>query len=156
MNAPLQPLERPVPEGWIMNGLGHLVSTDSINPATLAEDEFVRELYAKAEALHEAVKAFQQAASQDVEAFRQLNMERYGLEKVSPTGYADLRSFDGRISVQLSVGKKLVFGSELDSVKALFDSCLVRWTDGINKHAKAMVEHAFRKDRKSELNADKV
>jgi len=156
MNAQMKPIERAIPEGWIMNGLGHLVPVESVAPAILDEDAFVRELFAKAEAVEKALAEFRAAAFGDVEAFRSLAMEKYGLDRVSPTGYADLRSFDGRLSVQLSVGKKIVFGSDLDAVKALFDSCLNRWTDGMNKHAKALVEMAFRKDRKGEINADKL
>lgn len=158
MNALTQPkeLNRPMPDGWIKNGLGHLVPIESVAPAVLDEDALVRELFAKAEAAEKALADFRAVAFGDVEAFRSLAMEKYGLDRVSPTGYADLRSFDGRLSVQLSLGKKLVFGSDLDAVKALFDSCLNRWTDGMNKHAKALVEMAFRKDRKGEINADKL
>lgn len=156
MGGRMNAAEKAIPDGWIMNALGHLEPIEGINPARLAEDEFVREIYAKAEALNLAIAAFAEAASQDVRAFRELTMERYGLEKVSPTGYANLMSFDGRLSVQLSIGKKLVFGAEIDAVKPLFDSCMVRWSKDVNAHAKAMIEHAFRKDSKAQLNADKL
>ena len=145
-----------IPEGWVMNGLGHLVPVESINPVALAEDEFVREVHAKVQQISQLIEKTQKEITGDVEAFRQLAMERYGLDCCTPSGYADLRSFDGRLSVQLSIGKKLIFGIELDSVKALFESCRNRWTDGMNKHAKALIDHSFRKDSKGNINADRL
>lgn len=156
MNAVLKPEIPAIPEGWIMNSLGHLEPITAANQHRVEEGKFVEELYAKAETISKALEAFAKAAHDDVDAFRQLTMERYGLSKISPTGYAELRSFDGKTVVHLSIGKKLTFGAEADAAKPLFDKCMVKWSAGVNAHAKAMIEHAFRKDRKSQLNADKL
>jgi len=144
------------PEGYMENGLGHLIPLDKIKPVDLARHELVMELAALAEGLQTAMKRYRDKAMGDVEAFADLSAEKYEAPIGGKKGNVRLMSFDGRYMIQRQISENLVFDERLQAAKALIDQCITRWAEGSNNNIKALVNSAFNVDREGRVNVGRI
>ena len=133
----------PAPEGFIRSAEGRLYPLANVQARHVLEDQLVRGLVARAEALQEAMSAFKQACFDDISAFRELLAAQYRVTIGGRRDGISLRSYDDTLRVQISVADSLSFGPELEAAKALIDECITDWSEGANAHLRAVVMDAF-------------
>jgi hypothetical protein len=152
-----EPTKPQAPE-WLVNATGAKCHRDTIPAIRLTEDQLVRDHHARAEALSAYVRAEKEAMFADVEAFRKLQMELYGVPQTSgeQRGFANLSSFDGSKTLQIADATTMYFGSELDAVKKLLEGFLERKGKGIDPIVHSMAMASFQKNRNDDVQPDKV
>lgn len=145
-----------IPEGYMENGLGHLIPLDKVKPVDMARHELVMELVNMAEKLQGDMKRFRDRAMGEVESFADLSAEKYEAPIGGKKGNVRLVSFDGRYMVQRQISENLVFDERLQAAKALIDQCITRWSEGSNNNIKALVNSAFDVDREGRVNVGRI
>lgn len=145
-----------IPEGYMLNGLGHLVPVEQVREHDLLRDELVRELTVEAVELSARLSRFKERALNDIAAFVELSAERYGVQLGGKKGNVTLSSFDGSLKVARTFADRITFGPEILAAKKLIDSCLRRWTEGADSNVRALVDRAFRTDKKGEIRTTNV
>lgn len=148
--------ETEIPEGYRRDARGALVPIDAIKPEHLAEDDLVRELAAEAETLRERLAAFRAKALGDVQAFKELILEKYGAKKGGAKGNVTLTSFDGSLQLQVAIGESIAFGPELTAAKELIDECVTSWSEGSDSKVQALVQHAFQTNKQGKIDTGRV
>lgn len=143
-------------EAMMENSLGHFVPVRLVRDEHKLEDQLVRDLAGRADALHTAIAAFKEAAFSDVRTLLGLLGERYGVKLGGARGGVQLHSYDGMLRVTLSVADVLVFGPELRAAKALIDECITEWSAGANEHIRTIVNDAFSVGEGGKLQVDRV
>ena len=145
-----------IPHGHLRDAKGRLVPEAQIKPIDHARDALVRELFAKAEALHKALADFKLAAFADIEAFVELSAEQYGVSLGGSKGNVQLLSFDGSLRVQRAIAERIVFDERLQAAKALIDECLTEWTIDARPEIALLVQDAFRVDNAGNIRTGNV
>lgn len=145
-----------IPEGYMMNAVGHLVPTEKVREHDKLRDSLTRELVAEAKDLSARLAKFKARSLQDIAAFVELSAEKYGVSLGGKKGNISLTSYDGRFKVVRAFNERLTFGPELLAAKELVDRCLRRWTEGAGDNVRALVDRAFRTDKKGEIRTASV
>lgn len=145
-----------VPEGYMVNALGHLVPRELVAEIDIARDDLVREIFAAAHALQDAMTAFKSRAMGDIAAFVEMSAERYGAELGGDKGNVTLTSYCGRYKILRAVADRLEFDERLQVAKELIDTCIHRWGIGVNAHYRALVMSAFQVDKAGKINTGRV
>jgi len=145
-----------VPDGYMMNGIGHLVPIESIKEIDLARDEFVKSVVAKAGEVSEILDQFKRQLAGDMQAFLELSAEKYGADLGGARGNLSLTSYDGRFKVLRAVSERLDFDERLQAAKELVDACLREWSKDAGPELRTLVESAFQVDKKGRINAKRI
>ncbi|TRD18373.1 DUF3164 family protein [Palleronia caenipelagi] len=145
-----------IPEGYMEDAQGNLVPEAKVKPEHKLEDELVHRLAGSARALHNTLAEFKGAALGEADAFRALIAEKYGANKGGAKGNMTLRSFDGKLEMQVSVSDNLSFGAELQAAKELIDTCVERWSEGANDNIRALINHAFQVNKEGRIDTGRV
>lgn len=145
-----------VPEGYMRNGVGHLVPIETINQGDLLRDQLVRDIVAVAE-LH-AMQTAQLKTSilDDIQAFVDLSAERYGKSLGGIKGNVTLHSFDGKYRIIRDVSDTIVFDEQLQVAKELVGQCIRKWSTGSQPEMVALINDAFQVDKKGNLNTARI
>ena len=145
--------ENQIPEGYMENAQGCLVPRANIRPIDIERDALVKEKMEKIKALQAEMRAVKASLLSDVDAFVQLSGERYG---VKLGGNVQLLSFDGKYKLCRDYGQLLAFDEGLQAAKELIDGCLRRWCADSRPELRAVVEQAFKVDKKGRINTGAV
>lgn len=137
-----------IPEGYKLNAIGHLVPIESIKEIDLTRDEFVRSVVKQAKEMAKSLEKFKGKLSDDMQAFLDLSIEKYGVTQGGAKGNLDLLSFDGRFKVSRAVAKRFDFDERLQAAKYLVDECLREWTKESGSEIRTLIEDAFQVDQK--------
>lgn len=152
MNAPANT----IPAGHRQDAKGRLVPESQIKSIDKARDELVRELYAKAEAVHKVLAEFKLAAFADIAAFVQLSAEQYSVNLGGTKGNVTLLSFDGELRIQRAIADSITFDERLQAAKELIDECLREWTADARPEIALLVQDAFRVDSAGNIRTGNV
>ncbi|OED43603.1 sulfate transporter [Endozoicomonas sp. (ex Bugula neritina AB1)] len=145
-----------VPAGYKKDYQGRLVPENLIKPIDRARDELVSEIIASALPQRDMLAQFKKKAMGDIQAFIELSAEQYGAKVGGKKGNVQLLSFDGRYKVKLQNQDHITFDERIEAAKELIDNCLSRWTENSRPEIKALVERAFRTNRKGQLRTAEV
>lgn len=145
-----------VPDGYMMNGVGHLVPIESIKEIDLARDEFVKSVAAKAAKMSLMLNTFKAQVAGDMQAFLELSAEKYGADLGGARGNLSLTSYDGRFKILRAVSERLDFDERLQAAKELVDACLREWSKEAGPELRTLVESAFQVDKKGRINAKRI
>ncbi|MHB1060034.1 MAG: DUF3164 family protein [Rhodanobacter sp.] len=148
--------DKPVPEGYMRNGVGNLVPIESIKEIDLVRDKFVRDVVARAEKVNAMLTEFKQLVAGDIQAFLELSAEKYGADMGGTRGNLSLTSFDGQFKVLRAVADRLEFDERLQAAKSLIDECLREWTKNSGAEIRALIDSAFQVDKKGRINAKRI
>lgn len=135
---------------------GNLVPEANVKPQHKLEDELVRAIAAKAQALSEALAEFKAWGLSEVGGFRELVARQYDTTIGGKKGNVTLSSYDGALQVQVAISESLTFGPELQAAKALIDACVQRWSEGANENMQALVDHAFQVNQVGRIDTQRV
>lgn len=142
--------------GYMEDAQGNLVPEAKVKPEHKIEDDVVRRLSGSAQALRDTLTVFKETALNEAAAFRALIAEKYGASKGGAKGNMTLRSFDGKLELQVAVSDNLSFGPELQAAKELIDHCVERWSEGANDNIRALVNHAFQVNKEGRIDTSRV
>lgn len=145
-----------VPEGYMMNAIGHLVPIESIKEIDLERDKFVKDVINQARDVNSILDQFKKSLAGDMQAFLELSAEKYGADLAGAKGNLSLTSFDGKYRVLRCVSEQLNFDERLQAAKALVDECLREWTKDSGAEIKTLVEQAFQVDKKGRINTKRI
>lgn len=145
-----------VPDGYMKNSQGALIPVDNVKPEHKLEDELARRLVGGARSINTVLAEFKATVLSEVEAFRELVMEQYGVTRGGAKGNVTLSSYDGELRVQVAISEYLTFGPELEAAKALIDGCIERWSEGANDNIRVLVNDAFQVNKEGRIDTHRV
>lgn len=145
-----------VPSGYMRDALGRLVPESIVSDKDKMEDELVRELVSKAQAVQQSIKEFRTYAFQNVDAFIAVVADKFGATLGGRKGNVQLDTFDRELRIQVQVSERVAFGEEIEAARALIEACLQDWTKGSPDELKALIQEAFQKDKAGALNAGRI
>lgn len=135
---------------------GRLYPASAIKPERVLEERLARELAARAHVLHDLIVQEKAAMIAEIDAFKALIAEKYGVKLGGRRDGLQLHSYDQTIRVQVSVGDAMTFGPELEAAKTLIDECLTEWSEGANANLKTVVMAAFEVGEGGRVRIDRV
>lgn len=145
-----------LPAGYRRDALGRLVPEELIRPVDLLRDETVRELVARAEALHDQLKQAKREFFATIDAFVELSAERFEVAWGGSKGNISLVSFDGSHRVLVARDEYLSFDERLQVAKELVDACLHAWSEGARAELRTLVTDAFQVDKVGRVNTRRI
>ncbi len=146
-----------IPDGYRMNGDGHLVPISAIRPQQILEDELVEKIFGYARKLSAEVSRFWQHTADDVDAFQALLNQEYGVKRRGSKGNFTLTNFACTRKVQVQVQDRLRFGPELQTAKTIIDECLESWIkEGANPNLAIVVNEAFRVSKEGQISVASI
>ena len=143
-------------EPHMRDAKGRLVPVASVKVADRVQDDMVRRMIAKAQAVSAAIAAFREEAFAEGDALQALLDERYGVKVGGDKGNVSYMTFDGCMRMQVAVADVLSFGPELQSAKALVDECLVEWGEGTHPVLRSLIRESFDTDKEGRLNRSAI
>jgi len=148
--------ENAAPEGYRLNGKGHLVPISEIKAIDLLRDELVLKIAEKAQALQVLISENKAWAMQEISAFVELSASEYGKTLGGKKGNVTLHDFEGNFRILRSRADVRHFDERIQVAKALIDDCIHAWSSGANPHIIALVDHAFRVDKQGNIDVNQV
>ena len=145
-----------IPSGFMKDNQGRLVPLANIEEIDKERDALVREIIAKAKAVSGVLDKFKGETLNDIQAFVELSAEKYGVARGGLKGNVELATYDGEYKVTRAISDVLAFDERILAAKELIDECLHEWTEGSNSNLRAVVNHAFRVDKKGNLNVKNI
>ncbi len=149
-------MSNPIPDGYKADAKGRLIPLDAIKPIDQARDQLVAELVGRAKQMNRDLAAFKNALFNDIDAFVDLSVERYGAKLGGEKGNVSLVSFDGRYKVLMAIQDSLAFDEGLQAAKALIDECVHEWTQDARVEIKALINDAFQVDKQGHISTGRI
>ena len=141
---------------WMRNAKGGLDPLELVRPQDLLQDEIVRRLLARAEALSDQISEFRSQCFEEVAIFNELLAEQYGAKTRGVKGNQTLTTIDTTQRLQIQVSDIFTFGPELAAAKLLIDECLSEWTADSRAELRAIVDYAFQVDKEGQINRGRL
>lgn len=145
-----------IPEGYMENGLGHLVPVANVAELDKLRDETVRRMVDAAEAVGRMVARFRAQASADVAAFCELSAQEFGAEIGGEKGNVTMTSYDGSMKVVRARADEITFTEAVRVTRELCFRCIEKWSEGVNANLATVVRKSFETDRNGHLSAAKI
>lgn len=145
-----------IPEGYMLNHHGDLVSIKNIREIDLEKDTLVKELIKSAKELRQEIEAKKQRYFEDFKAFVELSTEKYDVKFGGVKGNTTLESFDGKYKVEFSISERIKFDEKINAAKALIDECIQDWTRDSAPEVATLVQQAFKVNKQGELNTRRI
>lgn len=141
---------------YLPDAKGNLAPIESVKVTDLLMDEVVRKVVGYAQPLSAEVARFKQHSFDDVDSFVALLAQDYGSNLGGKKGNLTLTTIDGLMKVEVAVADLIVFGPELQIAKDLFDVCVLEWSAGSHDNIRALINKAFRTDKKGQVNRNEL
>lgn len=143
-------------EGYMSDAQGRLVPMEQVREIDQERDKLVREIVVRAKELSRELAEYKRHAMDDIKAFVDLSAERYDVKIGGNKGNITLSSYDGSMKVMIAIAEYIEFDEGLQAAKQLIDNCLRRWSEGANNNLKAVVNDAFKVDRKGRVDTKRI
>ncbi len=148
--------EKKIPEGYMENGLGHLVPAANVAELDKLRDETVRRLVGAAETVGRMVAEFRAGAEAEVAAFCELSAQEFGAELGGEKGNVTLTSYDGSLRVVRARADRIAFNEAVRVTRELCFRCIEKWSEGANANLATVVRKSFETDKAGHLSAAKI
>lgn len=148
--------EKNIPDGYMENGLGHLVPVANVAELDKLRDETVRKLVGQAERTGVLVAEFRARAEADVAAFAELSAQEFGAEIGGEKGNVTLTSYDGSMKVVRARADRITFTEAVRVTRELCFKCIEKWSEGVNANLATCVRRSFETDKNGHLSAAKI
>jgi len=141
-----------VPDGYMLNRVGHLVPLESVKEIDLARDEFVKDIIGKALDTSEQIKAFKKNVADDMQAFFELSAEKYKADVGQSKGFLELFSYDGKYKLVREFAERLDTNERVQIARELILECLREWSEVAGPELKTIVEKKLQVNKKGKIN----
>ncbi|KAK6020408.1 hypothetical protein OSTOST_13938 [Ostertagia ostertagi] len=137
---------------YMRDARGSLTPVNMIKAKDQLQDETVRKVIGYAVELSEQVSRFAGHTFADLNAFQSLLEQEYGAPKGGAKGNVTSQSYDGLYKVTVQIADILDLGPELQTAKALFDACLLKWGAESRPELRAIVNTVFSVEKEGQIN----
>lgn len=138
------------------NSRGALVPEESIKPLDLLREQVVENIYGKIKKLRKEMAEAKQDIIEEIQEFRNLAAEEYGVALGSEKGNLQMTSFDGSVRIMLAINDSLTFTEGISTAQELINQCVIDWSKGGNQNLKLMVDEAFRLDQSGNMDVKRI
>lgn len=144
-------MNKDIPEGYMVNALGHLVPEDQVREQDRIRDQIARDLATEAVELNRRLADFKRRALTDIAELVQIAAERYDAKLGGRKGNVAIATYDGEYKITRSYAERLSFTEELEAAKELVNACITRWSEGADANIRALVDRAFRQTAQGQI-----
>ena len=137
---------------YMRNARGGWDPYETMAKSDLVQDEMVRRLLAKAQALSAQLAEFKALSFEEASAMQSLLDDKFGVTVGGAKGNISYQTVDKCMRLQVAVSDIMEFGPELHSAKALFDECLTEWSKDSRAELRQLVQNAFDVDKEGQVN----
>ena len=99
---------------------------------------------------------FKKEVMSEIENYIQTAEKFYEVDEKTLVGNKSLTDFANTLRVELSVNKTLAFDEKLGIARGLIDECIEAWSEGANTKLLALVEQAFKTDKRGRIDRDRI
>jgi len=145
-----------IPDGYMVNGQGHLVPKDRVKDIDMARNDLVLDIVASFKQQQQQLAALKANVLGEISAFIEMSAEQYGVKMGGKKGNISLLSFDGNYKLQLQISKYITFDERLQVAKTLIDECIHVWAKGARSEIMALVNDAFQVDREGKVSTSRI
>lgn len=135
---------------WI-NSRGTPIHPGKIKPDAKRKDRLVEQILSDASRLHEKMRQAKREYMEIVNEYIEFLQDENDVER-SGKGNLILSNFSNTKQVEIKVNDIFVFDEKLQIAKQIIDNCIVRWSKNANSNLKALVDSAFKVDRKGNID----
>lgn len=154
MNAMTQPQFNP--NDFMEDAKGNLVPKSKIKDVELLRDDAVRDMFTKAKVVSEEMRAFKASIFDDIEQFCEYSASEYDTTWGGERGNIELTSFDGSLKVTKTVADIETVDERIRIAEKLIKECANEWSSGSDDKVKALVNLAFKVDKKGKLSTSRL
>lgn len=140
-----------VPEGYMRNGVGHLVPIAQVREQDMLRDQVARNLAEQAEAIHKLLVDFKTKAFSDIADLVRIAGDRYSVTLGGERGGITVSTYDQEFKVVRSVADRITLTEEIEAAEVLVTECLSQWKQESNAHLHKLAARAFRKNAQGKL-----
>ncbi|MBI1214527.1 MAG: DUF3164 family protein [Alphaproteobacteria bacterium] len=142
---------------FLTDAQGRKIAAESVKAEDRLENDFVLELFAKAQAISGELADFKKTAFEVTDVFMQLLAEQYHVKKGGKKGNVTFTSYDGMTKIQVSNADFIVFGPQLKIAQELIGDFIKEEAEGgISDSLKTLVFNAFRVDKEGRVNKAEI
>jgi len=145
-----------IPEGYMLNGQGHLVPVSAVREIEIMRDSLVTELIQEAKKHSRYISEFKSICQAKVSSFVEVAAQEHGISMGGSKGNVTLTSFDGRYKVVRAIDETIQFSEGLVVAREMIDRCIQRWSEGANCYLVSLVKKAFEADKLGNLSTARV
>jgi hypothetical protein len=154
----IMPVEQ-IPAGYVENSSGNLVQESKVKEQDKLRDQVTLALAKEAELISEQLKTFKTKALRDIADLIQIAADKYEINMGGKKGNVSISSYNGQYKVQRTYADNIAFTEEIEAAKALFDQCLMNWSEGGSDNVqkmKAVIDRTFRTNRNGQIKTAQV
>jgi len=140
---------------WI-DAKGDAIPPKYIDPVDKKRDVLVEKLIRKAVKLSKALAEFKEEAFDEIEKYLSWVKEKYGVNLYTDKGNKQLSNFSNTQRIDVLVASIVEFDERIAMAKQLIDECIHEWSGGANDKIRMLVEHAFKVDKKGNLDKQRI
>jgi len=145
-----------IPQGYMLNGQGHLVPETAIREIDKLRDTLVQDLIKEVKVRSAETASFKSKCQSQISSFIEVAAQEHGVAMGGEKGNVSLTSFDGRYKVVRAIDETIQFSEGMVVARELIDRCIQRWTDGVNANLVMLINKAFETDRTGNLSTARV
>ena len=132
---------------------GALVPVQYIPKDERDADRMVSKIMGKVISFREKMKKFKSELEAEISKYLTETAKKYGEEW---EGNATIYDFGKNRQIEIKVSKHFVFNEKLQLAKQKIDKCIMDWSENSNKKLIALVNKAFKVDKKGNLDAKRI
>ncbi len=144
-------------EEYMENRAGERIPKAAVKTKDILRDEWVKERIQRAKEIRDLIFDFRIETLRGMEDLEDLLAAEYGVELRSNTkGNRSITSFNGRLKVERDSREITAFDEQIHIAKELIDECLEDWTKDGRMEIKAIVQKAFKLDKRGRMNIREI
>lgn len=144
------------PDGYMVNGQGHLVPLSAIREIDILRNDLVTSLISVVKIKSAEMSKFKTECQAQVSSFVEVAAQEHGITMGGKKGNVSLTSFDGAFKVLRAIDETIQFTEGLVIAREMIDRCIQRWSDGANANLVALINKAFETDKAGNLSTARV
>lgn len=141
---------------YMQDAKGNLVPISKVKEVDKLRDETVRNLFCKAESLSQNMTETKAHMFSELKDFCSVSASEYGVRWGGEKGNIEMTTFDGSLKITKQVSDVLTVDERIHVAKALITDCLTEWSADANDNIKAVVNLAFKVDKKGNLSISRL
>lgn len=133
-----------IPHGYVQDADGNLIKETNLTPLQREEDALVREVWPRAEALHDMIAQFKYEAMAAVEALVERLVTQHGIKRFERIqGNVQFITVDGKYKVQRAIDKQIEVDSSIEVARQKFALYIQAVKETAGPEAVEFLDNAF-------------